>query len=108
MNGGDYVYLARTEAGLTQAELGLRSDRSQSEIARLEAGRVRTSFETVRDLVRACGLELEFSFARADDSYRGEIEARLAAPPAERVAHGLRQAHQAQRLQGSTLVRAAR
>lgn len=105
MNGSDYIYLARTQAGLTQAELGVRVGRAQTEIARLEGGRSKTSFETVRDIIRACGLELEISFARADDSYVADIERRLDGSPAERIARGLRQARQAQQLQRATLVR---
>lgn len=107
MNGGDYLYLARTRAGLTQAELAERSGRRQSEIARIETGRVHPAFETIRDLVRACGLEMEISFAAADSSYRTDVAERLAQAPAERVKRGLRLARQIQRLRRTTLTRAA-
>ncbi len=57
MNGGGLVYLARTRAGLTQRELGERAGIAQNAIARIEKGRVRTSFETVRDLIRLLRLK---------------------------------------------------
>jgi hypothetical protein len=69
--------------------------------------RVHTSFETIRDLVRACGLEMEISFATGDNSYAADVEARLAQTPAERVARGLRLARRVQRLQRSTVTATA-
>ncbi|MBI1218883.1 MAG: helix-turn-helix domain-containing protein [Rhodobacteraceae bacterium] len=49
---------ARTEAGLTQAELGRRIGTTQSAIARLEGGRVSPSVETLRKYAAAVGKRL--------------------------------------------------
>lgn len=103
MNGCDLVYLARRKAGLTQAELGARAGMAQSAVARVERGKIRTSFETVRDLIRACGFEPEIAFAPYDNSYRRDIERRLASSPSERVAQAVDLAHAAQRLRRAAL-----
>jgi transcriptional regulator with XRE-family HTH domain len=81
----DLIREARLRVGLTQAELGRRVGRPQSAIARWERGAVKPSLETVRDLVRACGLELKLGLANYDDSYLSLINGQLALPPAERV-----------------------
>lgn len=103
MNGSDLVFLARRRAGLTQAELGERAHMAQNAIARIETGKVKTSFETIRDLVRACGFEPEISLATWDNSYRRDIKRRLATSPAERVARATDLAHVSQRLRRSAL-----
>jgi transcriptional regulator with XRE-family HTH domain len=56
-------------------------------ISRWERGEVRPSLETLRDLVRACGLELGFRLANYDDSYLAHINEQLAMTPAQRVRH---------------------
>jgi transcriptional regulator with XRE-family HTH domain len=86
MISADLLKEARLRAGLTQAELGRRVRRTQSQIARWERGEVRPSFETLRELIRACGLEVTFGLATYDDSYRAQIERQLTLSPAERVA----------------------
>jgi hypothetical protein len=47
---------------------------------------VHPSLESLRDVIRACGLELGFSIANFDDSYVPHIERNLEATPAERLA----------------------
>ena len=86
MVSADVLREARLRAGLTQAELARRVGRPQSQIARWESGRVQPSLETLRDLIRACGLELTFGLANYDDSYDSLIAAQLRLTPAERVA----------------------
>ena len=66
---GDLLKEARKRAGLTQADLGRRVGKPQSSIARWERGDVTPSLETLRELIRACGLELTFALANYDDSY---------------------------------------
>jgi transcriptional regulator with XRE-family HTH domain len=83
----DLLREARLRSGLTQAELARRAGKTQSEIARWERGAVRPSLETLRDLIRACGLDLGFRLANYDDSYLSHINSQLALSPAERVAH---------------------
>lgn len=85
MVSGDLLREARLRAGLTQAELGSRVGRPQSVIGRWERGEVLLSFETLRELIDACGFELTYRLAARDDSYRAHIERMLELEPAERV-----------------------
>lgn len=87
MLSADLLREARLRAGLTQTQLGRRIGRSQSQIARWERGDVEPSFETLRHLIRACGLELTFGLADYDDSYVPFIERYLELSPAERLEH---------------------
>ncbi len=83
---------ARRAAGLSQRELAARAGVAQQEIARYERGRVTPSLERLRSLIAACGLELTFGLARADDSYDHQIAATLALAPSARLDSALRDA----------------
>lgn len=85
MISGDLLREARLRAGLTQAQLARRAGTSQSAIARWESGAVQPSFERLRDLIRACGLELTYGLANYDDSYDYFINQALRLSPRERV-----------------------
>jgi transcriptional regulator with XRE-family HTH domain len=85
MVSADLLKEARLRAGITQAELGRRVQRSQSQIARWERGDVKPSLETLRELIRACGLELWFRMLNYDDSYVPDIVDNLRVSPAERI-----------------------
>jgi transcriptional regulator with XRE-family HTH domain len=85
MISADLLREARLRAGLTQAELGRGVGKPQSSIARWERGEVKPSLETLRELIRACGLELTFRLANYDDSYVPFIERYLDIPPGERL-----------------------
>jgi transcriptional regulator with XRE-family HTH domain len=85
MTGADLVRIARLRAGISQRELARRVNRHQSAIARWESGRVAPSFETLRTLIRACGFELTYGLANADDSYVSHIDDALRRSPEERV-----------------------
>jgi transcriptional regulator with XRE-family HTH domain len=89
----DLLHEARLRAGLTQAELGGRVHRSQSQIGRWERGEVRPSLETLRELIRACGLELGVRLANYDDSYVEFIDRNLALTPAERLRNAVHHAN---------------
>jgi transcriptional regulator with XRE-family HTH domain len=89
MISADLLKEARLRAGITQAELGRRVQRSQSQIARWERGDVKPSLETLRELIRACGLELTLGMANYDDSYIADIVDNLRVTPAERVERGV-------------------
>jgi transcriptional regulator with XRE-family HTH domain len=80
---------ARKRAGLSQAELAARLGRPQSSVARWESGLRTPSLEVVRDVARACELELRFGFARIDDSYDWLIDRQLELKPVERVSRML-------------------
>jgi transcriptional regulator with XRE-family HTH domain len=86
MISGDLIKEARLRAGLTQTELGARLEKAQSVIARWERDDVSPSLETVRDVVRACGLELTFFMSKFDDSNATIIDQHLRMTPSERFA----------------------
>src|SRR5580658_6141773 len=86
MVSGDLIREARLRAGLTQAELGARLGKPQSAIARWERGEVQPSLETVRQVVRACDLDLTFHLSKFDDSNVTIIDQHLKMTPAERFA----------------------
>jgi len=92
MLSADLLREARLRAGLTQAELARRVGKPASMISRWERGKVEPSFETLRGLVRACGLELTFRLANYDDSYVADIEQFLDLDPETRVDYALRRA----------------
>lgn len=96
---------ARMRAGLTQAELGARIQRSQSEVARWERGQVAPSLETVRRVVRACGLELTMGIANADGSYAAHLDRTLVLTPAQRMTQGARRSRAAQLMRGAARAR---
>lgn len=85
MLSADLLREARVRAGLTQRELARAARRPQSSIARWESSRVQPSLETLRELVRACGLELRLGLANYDDSYAEWIDRALALTPSERL-----------------------
>jgi transcriptional regulator with XRE-family HTH domain len=82
---GDLLREARLRSGLTQQQLATRAGTSQSAIARWESGSVQPSFERLRELIRACGLELTYGLANYDDSYDYFIDQALRLTPRERV-----------------------
>lgn len=92
MISGDLIREARLRADLTQRELARRAGTTQPAIARWESGDVVPSFERLREILRACGLDLWFRLVNADDSYRADIEDYLQLSVDERVEHALRRA----------------
>jgi transcriptional regulator with XRE-family HTH domain len=86
MISGDLIKEARLRAGLTQAELGDKIGKPQSVIARWERGDVDPSLETLRQVIRGCGLDLNFHLSRHDDSNDTIIDHHLKMTPAERFA----------------------
>jgi transcriptional regulator with XRE-family HTH domain len=66
MVSGDLLREARLRAGLTQAELAERAGTARSQVSRYERGDVLPSLETLRRLIRECGLDLAFRLFTAD------------------------------------------
>ena len=92
MTSGLLIREARLLAGLSQGELGDRVGKDRAQIARWERGAVQPSFETLRELVEACGFELSVAVAprttnEADDA---ELRAKLRLSPQERFQELLR------------------
>ena len=81
----DLIVEARRRAGLTQEQLAERLGKPRPTVARWESGRHVPSMETVRAIADACGLELTYGLANADDSYVSLIERQLALTPGERL-----------------------
>ena len=70
-------------------------------IARWESGAVELSLERLRELIRACGLELTYGLANYDDSYDEWIERYLALPTEERIEQALRRARRSAKIQAA-------
>jgi transcriptional regulator with XRE-family HTH domain len=98
---GDLLREARLRAGITQQQLAGRAGTSQSAIARWESGAVHPSFERLRELIRACGLELTYGLANYDDSYDEWIERYLRLTPEERVEQAVERAAVVRELQAA-------
>jgi transcriptional regulator with XRE-family HTH domain len=96
---GDLLREARLRAGLTQQQLATRAGTSQSAIARWESGAVQPSLERLRELIRACGLEVGFSLANYDDSYVEFIERYLDLTPEDRIRQAVERAEVVREIQ---------
>ncbi len=78
---------ARLRAGLSQGELSQRSGKDRAQIARWERDVVQPSFETLRDLVRACGFDLDMTLVpfEPDDREAARLRKGLMRSPQERL-----------------------
>jgi transcriptional regulator with XRE-family HTH domain len=78
---------ARLRAGLSQGELSERSGKDRAQIARWERDVVQPSFETLRDLVRACGFDLDMTLVpyEPDDRATARLRKGLMRSPQERL-----------------------
>lgn len=85
---------ARLRAGLSQAELARRAGKQRSAIGRWERGEVQPSFETLRELVRACGLDIGYGLYKYDEHDDGLIADALASTPATRLRSAVTAANQ--------------
>lgn len=83
--GNDLVREARRRAGLSQRALAERAGTTQSAVARLENGGATPSFDTVRRLVRLCGLDIEVALLAMDDSDLAQARRLGQLTPAERL-----------------------
>jgi transcriptional regulator with XRE-family HTH domain len=78
---------ARMRAGLSQVELSERSGRDRAQLARWERDVVQPSLETLRQLLRACGFDLETALVpyRPDARAEARLERALRRSPQERL-----------------------
>src|SRR5215216_564781 len=92
VTSGLLIREARLLAGLSQSELGARVGKDRAQIARWERGAVEPNFETLRELVRACGFELNVSIgaARVDEGEERVLRRKLRLSPQERFQQLLR------------------
>lgn len=87
MTSGTLIREARLRAGLSQGELADRSGKDRAQIARWERDVVQPSFETLRELVRACGFELDLALVpqQLDAEAEASLAASLGQTPQERL-----------------------
>jgi transcriptional regulator with XRE-family HTH domain len=86
VRGGPLIREARLRAGLTQTELGQKTGRERSVIARWEQGAVSPSIDNLLDVVHACGFELPLVLAPLDTSTDARLEENRKLSPERRVA----------------------
>jgi len=78
---------ARTEAGLSQAQLAARLRTTQSAVARLEGRRSNPTLATLEDALDATGHRLELAAVKSEAAVdESQLRERLALTPAERLA----------------------
>jgi len=87
VTSGTVIRQARLLAGLSQLELSQRSGKDRAQVARWERDVVQPSFETLRELLRACGFDLETSLVpyQANDEQDGRLKDGLLRSPHERL-----------------------
>lgn len=80
MTSGTLIRQARLRAGLSQVELAERSGKGRAQIARWERDSVTPSLETLREVLQACGFDLELRLVpfepfdpRAEEQLREEL-----------------------------------
>jgi transcriptional regulator with XRE-family HTH domain len=88
VTSGTLIRQARMRAGLSQVELSERSGKDRAQIARWERDVVTPSLETLRELLQACGFDLDLQlvlYQPPDARDDARIEKALARTPQERL-----------------------
>jgi transcriptional regulator with XRE-family HTH domain len=87
VTSGLLIREARLRAGLSQGELAERSGKDRAQIARWERDTVQPSFETLRELVRACGFDFSLALVplESDDEEQARLRQNLLRSPQERL-----------------------
>ncbi len=88
MTSGALIRQARLRARLSQAELSERSGKDRAQIARWERDVVTPSLETLREVLQACGFDLELrlvSFEPFDARTESRLRKELERTPQERL-----------------------
>jgi transcriptional regulator with XRE-family HTH domain len=85
LRGGQLIREARTLAGLTQDELAERSGAARSLIARWEQGTVSPSFDTLLEVIEACGYELPLVLVERDASLDQRLQKNRRLSPERRA-----------------------
>jgi transcriptional regulator with XRE-family HTH domain len=87
VTSGTLIREARLRACLSQGELADRSGKDRAQIARWERDVVQPSFETLRELVRASGFELDLALVpqQVDAEAEASLAAALDQTPQERL-----------------------
>ena len=88
MTSGTLIRQARTRAGLSQGDLSRRSGKDRAQIARWERDAVTPSLETLRELLQACGFDLDLAlvpYQGPDVKLDKRLEKALERTPQERL-----------------------
>jgi transcriptional regulator with XRE-family HTH domain len=85
MRSGALLQEARLRAGLTQYELAERTGRDRAVIARWEQEVVSPSMETLVELLRACGFDLELVLVPYGTERNERLGANLKLSPERRL-----------------------
>src|SRR5581483_2609985 len=72
MTSGTLIRQARMRAGLSQVELSERSGKDRAQIARWERDVVTPSLETLREVLQACGFDLDLQLVLYQPPDAGE------------------------------------
>jgi transcriptional regulator with XRE-family HTH domain len=83
---GSLIRSARTNAGLTQAQLAERLETSQPAVSRWESGHDGPRLSTLRAALAACGFALDLMVRPLGDVDRAQIRQQLAMSPEQRLA----------------------
>jgi transcriptional regulator with XRE-family HTH domain len=87
MTTGMLIREARLRAGLSQVELAQRSGKDRAQLARWERDAVQPSLETLRELLRACGFDIDLTLVphREDEHVDARLQKTLTQSPQERL-----------------------
>jgi len=92
MTSGTLIREARKLAGLSQVELARLSGKDRAQLARWERDVVQPNLETLREILRACGHDLETNLVpyEPDERQDVQLDKLLMRTPQERVQGMLR------------------
>lgn len=92
MTSGTLIREARKLAGLSQLELARLSGKDRAQLARWERDVVQPSLETLREILRACGFDLETSLVpyQPDTLQDAQLGETMQRTPQERLQTMLR------------------
>src|SRR4051794_28622892 len=93
VTSGARIRQGGARAGLSQVEVSQRSGKDRAQIARWERDVVQPSLETLRELLRACGWDVELALVpyEADPKHDARLQVRLGRTPQERLQGMLRE-----------------
>jgi len=92
VTSGTLIREARKLAGLSQVELARLSGKDRAQLARWERDVVQPSLETLREILRACGFDLESNLVpyQPDKQQDAQLDKLLLRTPQERLQTMLR------------------
>ena len=88
MTSGTLIRQARMRAGLSQVQLSERSGKDRAQIARWERDVVTPSLETLREVLQACGFDLEMQlvlYQPPDARHDARLSEAMGRTPQERL-----------------------